>query len=616
MNRTCVIYTRVSTEMQVDGYSLSAQINILEGYAKAHDLDIVEYYQDAGKSGKDIKGRPDFRRMLSDISNHVIQVDYVLVFKLSRFGRSSLDTLTSLKVLQENGTELVCVKDGIDTSSSMGKLILTLLSCISEMERENIIVQTAEGKKEKARQGKWSGGFAPYGYRIGDDGVLCIVEEERPVVEMIFDLYVNKDWGCRRIAQYLNNIGVCKDTHGRKNRLQTWTVSIIRQIISSEVYYGMIAYGKHMRVKDNEGAEHTVRTDKYLVSKGQHEGIISEEIWMRAQRKRKVREDERKIKYGGENVSILSGILKCPVCGSPMHMSTSRKKNGAEYNYYRCGGNRNKTGCNYGRNFRQSDIDSQVFKAVCQIVDYEQFTEEIHAKLKQETDMEQLEVQIKAVSKALKNTRNNKMKLEQEIDALSYDTPHYKRKREDLMRRLDMLYDKEEEQEELADSLNVKRENINNNKIKEDIIYGTLRNFTSLYEKFSDEEKKRFCNLLMERVELYEEPLENGQCVKSISFKFPLIDGGNRINGTDDLLNVKVEVPILEMSERHVAYNEIIEYVKEKYGVTIYKNYITDVKSKYGLPTRQNPARLKKRRHCTKEAEPCIVDALKHFGLL
>ena len=112
MMKTCVFYTRVSTEMQVDGYSLSAQITVLENYAKSNGLEVVERYQDAGKSGKDIEGRPEFMRMLAAISNHVIDVDYVLVFKLSRFGRSSLDTLTSLKTLQENNTELICVHDG------------------------------------------------------------------------------------------------------------------------------------------------------------------------------------------------------------------------------------------------------------------------------------------------------------------------------------------------------------------------------------------------------------------------------------------------------------------------------------------------------------------------
>ena len=106
--RTCVIYTRVSTEMQVDGYSLDAQVQALERYAELKDMKIIERYQDAGKSGKDIKGRPDFQRMLMDIKSHTIDVDYVLVFKLSRFGRSAFDTLKSLEILKQNEVALIC----------------------------------------------------------------------------------------------------------------------------------------------------------------------------------------------------------------------------------------------------------------------------------------------------------------------------------------------------------------------------------------------------------------------------------------------------------------------------------------------------------------------------
>ena len=200
--RTCVIYTRVSTEMQVDGYSLDAQVQALERYAELKDMKIIERYQDAGKSGKDIKGRPDFQRMLMDIKSHTIDVDYVLVFKLSRFGRSAFDTLKSLEILKQNEVALICTEDNIDTSSTMGKLILTILACISEMERENILVQTMEGRKEKARQGKWNGGHAPYGYMIGEDDVLLIDEEEAKIVKEIFSLLKKQTGGLGRLQSF------------------------------------------------------------------------------------------------------------------------------------------------------------------------------------------------------------------------------------------------------------------------------------------------------------------------------------------------------------------------------------------------------------------------------
>ena len=300
-------------------------------------------------------------------------------------------------------------------------------------------------------------------------------------------------------------------------------------------------------------------------------------------------------------------------------MSVCRNKRGAEYYYYRCDLSSKVAGknCNYFKHLRQDDIDSQVFQAVSLMVDYEQFADEVHAKLKQETDIEQLEAQIETAKKVLKSTRNNKQKLEIDMDNLSYDVPHYKKKREDLERRLDALYDREEEQEELVSGLESKYANIKGNKIKEDIVYDTLRNFTSLYEKFSDEEKKRFYNFLIEKIELYEEPLENGQRIKSITFKFPLMNDTDYMKTENDSLDIQIEVPRLDMKPfKNVTNKQIIAYVKEKYGVNIYKSYITDIKRKYGVEMRQYVKNPSNRRYCSKKAEPCIVEALKHFGFL
>lgn len=82
-----VAYLRVSTGMQVEGYSLDAQMASIDRYAKAFDIDIVKTYKDEGKSGKSVEGRDKFISMLKDIETGVINIDFVLVFKLSRFGR-------------------------------------------------------------------------------------------------------------------------------------------------------------------------------------------------------------------------------------------------------------------------------------------------------------------------------------------------------------------------------------------------------------------------------------------------------------------------------------------------------------------------------------------------
>lgn len=103
------IYTRVSTAMQIDGYSLDAQKSRMKAFADFNDYEIVGEYEDAGKSGKSIEGRVEFNRMMEDIKSGKDGVSYVLVFKLSRFGRNAADVLSTLQVMQDFGVIGLCL---------------------------------------------------------------------------------------------------------------------------------------------------------------------------------------------------------------------------------------------------------------------------------------------------------------------------------------------------------------------------------------------------------------------------------------------------------------------------------------------------------------------------
>lgn len=146
-NVKCYIYTRVSTAVQVDGYSLDAQRDKLRKYAAYEDMIVAEEYSDEGFSGKNIQVRQEFQRMLNDIQENKDGVSYVLVFKLSRFGRNAADVLNSLQLMQDFGVNLICVEDGIDSSKDAGKLMISVLSAVAEIERENIRTQTMAGRE-------------------------------------------------------------------------------------------------------------------------------------------------------------------------------------------------------------------------------------------------------------------------------------------------------------------------------------------------------------------------------------------------------------------------------------------------------------------------------------
>ena len=246
----CYIYTRVSTAIQVDGYSLEAQKDKLRKYAEFQDYTIAGEYSDEGFSGKNIQGRLDFQRMLQDIQDRKDDVDYVLVFKLSRFGRNTADVLNSLQLMQDFGVNLICVEDGIDSSKDAGKLMISVLSAVAEIERENIRTQTMAGREQKAREGRWNGGFAPYGYKLVD-GELLIAEDEAEVIRVIFDRYIHTNEGVNNVAKYLNDHGYVKKIR-QNGTIPGFSDNFVKKVIDNPVYMGKIAYGRRRTEKKNQ----------------------------------------------------------------------------------------------------------------------------------------------------------------------------------------------------------------------------------------------------------------------------------------------------------------------------------------------------------------------------
>ena len=101
----------------------------------------------------------------------------------------------------------ICVEDGIDSSKEAGKLLISIIAAVAEMERENIRVQTMAGREQKAREGKWNGGFVPYGYKL-KNGELVIAEDEVEIIQMIFDRYIHTGMSFIRI--FSNNLHILK----------------------------------------------------------------------------------------------------------------------------------------------------------------------------------------------------------------------------------------------------------------------------------------------------------------------------------------------------------------------------------------------------------------------
>ncbi len=299
-----------------------------------------------------------------DVTNLVLK-------RFGMIGKDAADVLSALQIMQDFGVNLICVEDGIDSSKDAGKLMISVLSAVAEIERENIRVQTMEGRIQKAREGKWNGGFAPYGYQL-IDGKLQINEEEAEAIRVIFDQYVHMDIGANGVAKYLENHGIHKiQRQNGKNSL--FDAHLVRLILKNPVYCGKVAYGRRKteKVHGTQNEYHLVEQDNYILVDGLHEAIIGEDVWQAAQVKllAQVKKYERVSKIKDTKTHLLSGILKCPICGAGMYgnKSIKRKKDGTKYKdfyYYGCKHRTMTRGhkCDYKKQIREELLDDALCK--------------------------------------------------------------------------------------------------------------------------------------------------------------------------------------------------------------------------------------------------------------
>ena len=526
-------YTRVSTAIQTDGYSLDAQKSRMKAYADFNGFEIVGEYEDAGKSGKSIEGRIAFNQMLEDIKCGKDDISFVMVFKLSRFGRNAADVLSTLQIMQDFGVNLICVEDGIDSSKDAGKLMISVLSAVAEIERENIRVQTMEGRIQKAREGKWNGGFAPYGYKLVD-GKLEINEEEAKAIRIIYEQYVNTDMGANGISKYLETHGIHKIARQNgKNPL--FDAALIRKILKNPVYCGKIAYGRRRteKIHGTRNDYRLVEQDNYILVDGLHEAIIPEDLWEKAQVKliSQAKKYEHVNRGKNEHIHLLSGIVKCPVCGVGMYgnKSIKHKKDGTKYKdffYYGCK-HRNMTRghkCDYKKQVNEELLDNAVAEVIIKLVSNPKFATLMQSKINMKVDTTVIDQEIESFEKQLRHSYTVKSKLAEEIDMLDPDDRHYSRMKTDLNDRLYIMYDKIEEIESSLIEAKAKKTAIEADKITGDNIYKVLICFEKLYDVMNDEEKRKFVEELISEVHIYEERRPNGQWLKSIKFKLPIIE--------------------------------------------------------------------------------------------
>lgn len=243
----------------------------------------------------------------------------------------------------------------------------------------------------------------------------------------------------------------------------------------------------------------------------------------------------------GERTHLLSGIVKCPVCGAGMYgnKSIKRKKDGTRYKdffYYGCKHRTMTRGhkCDYKRQIREELLDDAVAEIIVKLVSNPKFADMMQQKINMKVDTSAIDQEISNYEKQLRQSYSTKSKLMEEIDSLDPDDRHYIKRKADLDDRLYLMYDKIEEIESRLIEARAKKTAIEAEKVTGDNIYKVLICFNKLYGVMNDVGKRQFIEALISEIQIFEDRQPNGQWLKSIKFKLPIIEEDMSIDLDDN----------------------------------------------------------------------------------
>ena len=260
-------------------------------------------------------------------------------------------------------------------------------------------------------------------------------------------------------------------------------------------------------------------------------------------------------------------------------------------------------------------------------------------KINMKIDTSAIEQEIANYEKQLRQSYATKSRLIDEIDTLDPDDKHYIKRKADLDDRLYKMYDKIEDTENLLIEARAKKMAIEAEKLTADNIYKVLIYFEKLYAVMDEQEKRQIMESLISEIHIYEERQPNGQWLKSIKFKLPIIEEDMEMSldsdthvetvvllskGEIDSKKVRVEFSLedMDMSEFQdgATYPQIKDYVLEHSGLKVSNLYISQIKRKCGIGVGKNynlpKSEDSRQPQCPPEKEKAIREAFKYFGMI
>ncbi|MDO9580840.1 MAG: recombinase family protein, partial [Bacteroidales bacterium] len=336
------VYARVSSDSQDVDLSISAQLRAVRDYANRNGYEIVREYVDEAESGRSAS-RPRFMEMIAVAKLKNLPFSAILVWKLNRFSRSRVDSVTYKTLLKNKGIRVISINEHLDESPS-GQLLEGIIESVDEFYSANLGQDIKRGLRENAARGFYSIGRAPYGLRKVPikDGVKTRYKlEPEPedsisikVVRRIFEMAL-KRIGCKQIASTLNREGFLTSTG------QRWGKTTVHKILNNEAYCGTLVFGGRPGHPALHSGEPPVRVENAWPS------LIDKDTFRQVQKVMSHNAPKAVHPRIVPSFYLLSGMLVC-ACGSAM---VGRSAKSHRYYYYTC--NRS---CKQGREACDSRI--------------------------------------------------------------------------------------------------------------------------------------------------------------------------------------------------------------------------------------------------------------------
>ena len=321
--RVC-FYARVSTDKDEQLHSLSAQISFFNDYiSKVPNWQFIGSYIDEGISGTSVNKREEFLRMIEDAKQH--KFDLILTKEISRFSRSTLDSIKYTQELLQDGVGVYFLNDNINTILPDSELRLTIMSSIAQDEVRKLSERVSFGMKRSIDSGTVLGCSNIYGY-VKDKGKLVIDEKEAEMIKIIFDRYANTTDGLSKVSKYLYELGY-KNKKGK--RIDT---TILTRIIENPKYKGYYCGHKTKVLDYRTKKKKKLNESDWIIYKDNENvpPIVSEELWERTNKKLKERQDSfinRAVnKAVFQNRYTYSGKIYCGCHNLTYHRSSAGKR--------------------------------------------------------------------------------------------------------------------------------------------------------------------------------------------------------------------------------------------------------------------------------------------------